>query len=136
MALTITGDRIDGLTEPLTATGRFTDDATFVADLGGRQVSAVVVEGDDAIEVRVAAGRHPLPPPRPALGRRGNPAATARSSPPSPAASLPSYVAVGQAVAVGDRLLVLEAMKMEHRLTAKVGWRGPRGARRRRRSGG
>ncbi len=29
-------------------------------------------------------------------------------------------VAVGQSVAVGDRLLVLEAMKMEHRLTATV----------------
>jgi 3-methylcrotonyl-CoA carboxylase alpha subunit len=29
-------------------------------------------------------------------------------------------VSIGQSVAAGDRLLVLEAMKMEHRLTAKV----------------
>jgi len=29
-------------------------------------------------------------------------------------------VAVGQGVAAGDRLLVLEAMKMEHRLVAKL----------------
>jgi 3-methylcrotonyl-CoA carboxylase alpha subunit len=39
---------------------------------------------------------------------------------PMPGRVLAVDVTPGQAVAEGDRLLVLEAMKMEHRLTARV----------------
>ena len=119
VALTIDGDRIGGFGGPVTASGRFTDDVNFEADIDGRRVHAVVVRDDAAIEVRIAgrADRLSLRAPRVAAAEPGG---DGRVVAPMPGRVLALDVAVGQGVAVGDRLLVLEAMKMEHRLTAKA----------------
>ena len=119
IALTITGDTVEGLGAPITATGRFLDDARFVADLDGRRVDAVVVGDDDGIEVRIAGVAHRLTLRAPRTTAT-EPGGDGRVVAPMPGRVLALDVAVGAAVAVGDRLLVLEAMKMEHRLTAKV----------------
>ena len=108
---------------PRTATGRFTGDVTFAADLAGRRVDAIVVQGegrdDDHIEVRIAgtAARLSLRAPRTVAAAPGG---DGRVVAPMPGRVLALDVSVGHSVAVGDRLLVLEAMKMEHRLTAKA----------------
>jgi 3-methylcrotonyl-CoA carboxylase alpha subunit len=121
VALTIDGDRIDGLRhgEVVQATGRFVDDIRFEADIGGRLVHAVVIRNDTGIEVRIAgvAARLSLRAPR-AAGVE--PGADGRVLAPMPGRVLALDVAVGQSVAPGDRLLVLEAMKMEHRLVARI----------------
>ncbi len=118
-ALTITKDVVDGLPVPVMATGAFIDDIAFAADIDGRRVDAIVVAVDDTVEVRIAgvAAR---------LTRRASRVATTETGgdgrilAPMPGRVLALDVAVGTGVAVGDRLLVLEAMKMEHRLVAKV----------------
>jgi len=119
VALTITGAVIEGLGEPLTATGRFTGDVTFAADLDRRRVEAIVVRDDDTVEVRIAgtAARLSLRAPRAASAEPGG---DGRVIAPMPGRVLALDVSVGAQVAVGERLLVLEAMKMEHRLVAKV----------------
>ncbi len=127
IALTITGDRIEGLptavllsaASPLTATGRFVDDATFTADVGGREVRAVVVTDDDAVEVRIAGSATRFLRRAPRVGGEA-PGGDGKVTAPMPGRVLTVDVAIGQSVAAGDRLLVLEAMKMEHRLTAKL----------------
>ena len=119
VALTIDGDRIDGLSARVTATGRWLDDVRFEADIGGRLVHAVVVRGDGTIEVRVAgrADTLLLRAPRAATAEPGG---DGRVVAPMPGRVLALDVQAGQSVSIGDRLLVLEAMKMEHRLVAKV----------------
>ena len=119
VALTVTGDAIEGLSEPLTASGRFTGDVTFAADVGGRRVDAVVVRDEDMVEVRIAgvAARLSLRAPR---STAAEPGGDGRVTAPMPGRVLALDVAVGYVVAAGDRLLVLEAMKMEHRLIAKL----------------
>ena len=104
---------------PLTATGRFTGDITFAAEIASRRVDAVVVADEDTIEVRIAgtAARLSLRAPRAATAEPGG---DGRVLAPMPGRVLALDVGVGAAVEVGDRLLVLEAMKMEHRLVAKV----------------
>jgi 3-methylcrotonyl-CoA carboxylase alpha subunit len=101
------------------ATGHFTGDVTFAADLAGRHVEAVVVRDDDTVEVRIAgvAARLSLRAQRAASTEPGG---DGRVIAPMPGRVLALDVSIGAQVAVGERLLVLEAMKMEHRLVAKV----------------
>ena len=74
---------------------------------------------EDTIEVRIAgtAARLFLRAPRAATAEPGG---DGRITAPMPGRVLALDVREGQTVAAGDRLLVLEAMKMEHRLTAKT----------------
>ena len=110
---------VDGAIAPLTATGRFTGDITFAADIAGRRVAAVVVADDDTIEVRISgtASRLSRRAPRIAAVQPGG---DGRVTAPMPGRVLALDVQVGQRVVAGDRLVVLEAMKMEHRLVAKL----------------
>ncbi|WP_419814576.1 acetyl/propionyl/methylcrotonyl-CoA carboxylase subunit alpha [Glacieibacterium sp.] len=111
--------RVGGLAAPVTARARWVDDLTLEADLDGNLVRAVVLIAGASIEVRLA-GKVALLSTRPArLDPRGL-ASDARVTAPMPGRVLALDVAVGQAVAIGDRLLVLEAMKMEHRLSARL----------------
>ena len=126
-ALTLTPEqgrwRIAGLETAPLGTGHWADAApdavSFVADLDGHQITAVVILRPDTVEVRLA-GRVAV------LGRRAVAAAArglasdAQATAPMPGRVLALDVAVGQAVTAGERLLVLEAMKMEHRVVAKV----------------
>ena len=87
IALTITGDTVEGLGEPLTATGHFTDDVAFAADLAGRRVEAIVVRDEDAVEIRIAGVAAHLSLPRPADRHPPSPAATGGSPRRCPVAS-------------------------------------------------
>ena len=119
VALTITGEVVDGLAVPVMATGAFIDDIAVAVDIDGRRVNAIVVADADTVEVRIAgvAARLSRRAPRVAAAEPGG---DGRVLAPMPGRVLALDVSVGTAVAVGDRLLVLEAMKMEHRLVAKV----------------
>ncbi len=117
--LTLEGSGITGLAEPLTATGRWRDGSNFEADFGGELVRATVLMGESAIEVRVG-GRAFRIGTRPATAAASADASDGKIRAPMPGRILTLGVEVGQSVEAGDRLLVLEAMKMEHRLTAAV----------------
>ena len=89
------------------------------ADLGAHMASGHVVMSDGAVEVRSAGQSFKLTtraPPRAAVAGAGDGRVTA----PMPGRVLAVDVTPGQSVAAGDRLLVLEAMKMEHRITARA----------------
>jgi 3-methylcrotonyl-CoA carboxylase alpha subunit len=74
--------------------------------------------GDDAVEIRLAGQTWRLS--RRAAPKAAHAGATdGRIVAPMPGRVLSVDVVAGQAVAAGDRLLVLEAMKMEHRITAR-----------------
>ncbi len=110
---------IDGLAAPVAARARWLDDITLEADFGDALVRAVVLLGGDTVEVRLD-GRVAQLTTRPARADAKGLASDARVTAPMPGRVLALDVRVGQPVAVGDRLLVLEAMKMEHRLLAKL----------------
>jgi 3-methylcrotonyl-CoA carboxylase alpha subunit len=89
------------------------------ADLGARMASGHVVQSDGAVEVRLAGQSFRLAtraPKKDAVAGAGD----GRINAPMPGRVLAVDVAAGQSVAAGDRLLVLEAMKMEHRITARA----------------
>jgi 3-methylcrotonyl-CoA carboxylase alpha subunit len=87
-------------------------------DVGGTVLPATVVPHTGAVEVRLAgqSWRLNTRPPRVKDASGGD----GRIIAPMPGRVLAVDVTPGQAVAEGDRLLVLEAMKMEHRLTARI----------------
>ncbi len=86
-------------------------------DMAGTALPATVVPHKAAVEVRLAGQTWRLGtrPPRVADSAGGS----ADMKAPMPGRVLAVDVSAGQSVAEGDRLLVLEAMKMEHRLTAR-----------------
>lgn len=109
--------KVTGLGEPMPATGRWRDAVQFEADFRGDMVRAVVLREADAIEVRLGGRAFRLGLTAPRAGAGGDASGgTVRA--PMPGRVLQLAVAPGQTVAAGDRLLVLEAMKMEHRLNA------------------
>jgi 3-methylcrotonyl-CoA carboxylase alpha subunit len=114
-----TGTRVEGLGETRILAGRWVDDLMFEADLDGRLVRAAVLISGAAVEVRLE-GRVAHLSTRPLATDAKGLASDARVTAPMPGRVLALDVAVGMTVAVGDRLLVLEAMKMEHRLVARV----------------
>jgi len=110
--------RIGGLAEPVSGSGRFVGGATFEADVDGELVHAVVLRHGSDVEVRVGGRAFRIgtqPPKAAAVGAGGGGKIVA----PMPGRVLGVFVKPGQKVEAGERLLVLEAMKMEHRLTAK-----------------
>jgi 3-methylcrotonyl-CoA carboxylase alpha subunit len=88
-------------------------------DLAGRLVPVTVVRHASDVEVRLAGQTWRLATRPPAQADHGG--SDGRITAPMPGRVLAVDVAPGQSVASGDRLLVLEAMKMEHRLTARAG---------------
>ncbi len=86
-------------------------------NIDGAPTAAVVISGPDRIEVRIAGETHAFAtvPPRAAASAA---ASDGRIAAPMPGRVLTLGVKPGQRVEAGERLLVLEAMKMEHRLVA------------------
>lgn len=121
LMLTASGGRtrIAGLGEPAEAQARWLDDITLEADLGGRLVRAVVLIAGTSVEVRLG-GQVAQLSTRPAAADAKGLASDARVTAPMPGRVLALDVKIGQQVTVGERLLVLEAMKMEHRLLARI----------------
>jgi 3-methylcrotonyl-CoA carboxylase alpha subunit len=92
---------------------------TISADLGATMANGHVVMADGAVDVRMAGQSFRLAtraPQRDAVAGAGD----GRINAPMPGRVLAVDVIAGQSVAAGDRLLVLEAMKMEHRITARA----------------
>jgi 3-methylcrotonyl-CoA carboxylase alpha subunit len=87
-------------------------------DLAGQLLHVTAVPGDGVIDVRMAGQSWLLGTRPPRVKDVGG--GHAHMMAPMPGRVLAVDVTPGQAVAEGDRLLVLEAMKMEHRLLARV----------------
>ena len=111
--------RVGGLPGIGEVTARRDGSHGIVIDLAGTLLAATAVVHVGEVEVRLAgqSWRMATRPPRKAEQGGGDGSVKA----PMPGRVLSVDVAPGQAVAEGDRLLVLEAMKMEHRLTARAG---------------
>ena len=111
--------RIGGLAGIGEVTAARTGAHGLTIDLAGTLLSATVVPQAGAAEVRLAGQTWRLATHPPRVADHGG--GDGRITAPMPGRVLAVDVAPGQAVAEGDRLLVLEAMKMEHRLTARAG---------------
>jgi 3-methylcrotonyl-CoA carboxylase alpha subunit len=115
-----TGGRfhLSGL-ESLAELGARRDGLAIVLDAGGTPIAGHVVHDKDAIEVRLAGHTYRLATRAPLKAAQAGPG-DGRIIAPMPGRVLAVDVTAGQGVAAGDRLLVLEAMKMEHRITARA----------------
>ena len=110
------GWAIDGLAVPMVVRGRWLDDIGFAIDFAGRRVDAVVVMDETGVEIRRGGVATRFAWTAPAAA--SDSAHDGRIRAPMPGRVLALDAVVGNTVAAGARLLVLEAMKMEHRLTA------------------
>jgi len=118
------GATVDGATLPLgrvACTASAPGVETVAFELDGRPCRAVVVRRRDAILVAIGGRTHVFatgedPRAGGAGGRAGSEIVTA----PMPGKVVSVLVAVGDAVEVGQPLVVLEAMKMESTLVAEV----------------
>jgi 3-methylcrotonyl-CoA carboxylase alpha subunit len=112
------GFRIHGLDAPVEGNTTWNGPNSIEADIGGELVRAVIVERDGGFELRTG-GRAFVFGTR-APSEDAAPAGSGRVTAPMPGRVLGVNVKPGQTVAAGDRLLVLEAMKMENRISAPV----------------
>jgi 3-methylcrotonyl-CoA carboxylase alpha subunit len=111
---------IDGLGKPQHASGCWKDARIFEADFDGQLTRATVIDHLAHIEVRLWGQTVQFSKPDANDGGMALEAKEGAVRAPMPGRVLQLTVTVGQKIAVGDRLLVLEAMKMEHRLIAPV----------------
>jgi 3-methylcrotonyl-CoA carboxylase alpha subunit len=111
--------RIGGLAGIGEVGARRTGPFGLAIDLAGRLLPATVVPQAGAVEVRLAGQSWQLATRPPRLAEQGGSDGSIKA--PMPGRVLAVDVTPGQAVAEGERLIVLEAMKMEHRLVARVG---------------
>jgi 3-methylcrotonyl-CoA carboxylase alpha subunit len=88
-------------------------------DIGGRLLTGHVVMSDGIAEVRIAGQSFRLALRAPRKDAVAG-ASDGLINAPMPGRVLAVDIVIGQSVAAGDRLLVLEAMKMEHRITARA----------------
>ncbi|EMD84558.1 acetyl/propionyl/methylcrotonyl-CoA carboxylase subunit alpha [Pacificimonas flava] len=115
------GYRVSGCDSSEMLSGRWRDDTHIEAVVDGTPMLAIVVFDEDSLEVRIGGE-----------ARRYGTSAAAVEGPaggdgsvvaPMPGRVLNLFVENGKMVEAGERLLVLEAMKMENRLTAPIGGR-------------
>jgi 3-methylcrotonyl-CoA carboxylase alpha subunit len=111
--------RVAGLDDFGEVGARRSADGRITIDHGERLISGVVVRTEQGLEVRMAGQTFPLATRAPRRDAVAG-ASDGRINAPMPGRVLAVDVAAGQVVAAGDRLLVLEAMKMEHRITARA----------------
>jgi len=111
--------RIGGLAGIGEVTARREGTYGIVIDLSGTVLPATVVPHPGEIEVRLAGQTWRLATRAPRKAEHGG--GDGKVKAPMPGRVLSVDITPGQAVAEGERLLVLEAMKMEHRLTARAG---------------
>ncbi|TXG82971.1 MAG: acetyl/propionyl/methylcrotonyl-CoA carboxylase subunit alpha [Sphingomonadales bacterium] len=123
-ALVLTSDGagviIDGLEKPLCARGRWAGDRQFSADLDGDLIHATVLCAPGHVEVRSGGQMFQFLLSPPGTDSESVHGGDGIVRAPMPGRVLSLGVQPGQSVSRGARLLVLEAMKMEHRLDAPV----------------
>jgi biotin carboxyl carrier protein len=98
------------------------DDSTLRLIVAGRAYTAVVARAGDTAYVAIGGAVYVLTPGAGGSDDVGAAAAlaTPRVVAPMPGKVLQVLVEPGQSVSRGDGLLILEAMKMEHRMTAEA----------------
>ncbi|MCP4319294.1 MAG: acetyl-CoA carboxylase biotin carboxylase subunit [Hyphomicrobiales bacterium] len=94
------------------------DDNRIRAMIDGRTVDAVAVAGSDGVSLAIAERRFAFH--RVTAGEEDEARSGGRVLAPMPGLVIDIYVNEGQAVAKGDALAVLEAMKMQHQIIAPV----------------
>ncbi len=107
---------LDGIGE---VNARRLSDGSISADRGGMALHGYVVTSGNGVDVRIAGQTFRLATRAPLKDAVAG-ASDGRIAAPMPGRVLAVDVVPGQTVAVGDRLLVLEAMKMEHRIIARA----------------
>ncbi len=100
----------------LLVSGEREDDARIAASIDGRRVYATVVREADALTVFLAGRSHRLERERPRRIEEEDPGGRLVS--PLPGAVIQVLVEVGQVVGKGQPLMIVEAMKMEHTISA------------------
>jgi 3-methylcrotonyl-CoA carboxylase alpha subunit len=109
---------VDGLDRPYTAEARWIDSQLFEARFAETTEKAVVILRRDAVELRWRGQTFTLARTRTGRGD-AQPSHGARTVvTPMPGRVISVDVSEGARVAIGDRLAVIEAMKMEHRILA------------------
>ena len=110
---------VHGLGPPATARLRCASAAEhrITGDIDGEPTRAVVIASSTQIEVRIAGRTHALALTAPRAATVAT-ASDGRLTSPMPGRVLALTAKPGARVEAGERLLVLEAMKMEHRITA------------------
>jgi 3-methylcrotonyl-CoA carboxylase alpha subunit len=112
--------RIEGLATALAGTGRWREPTRFEADFDGQLIRATVLIQPTSIEVRCWGQTFQLNRPDAVSDAAETAGTDGTVKAPMPGKVLQVLVKPEQSVAAGDRLLVLEAMKMEQRLTAPL----------------
>jgi len=92
----------------------------LIADIGGARVSASVIRRDDRLTVIADRRTHELVLVDRLALAAGQEAAAGSLRAPMPGKVIAVHAAAGDAVEVGQTLMVLEAMKMEHGISAPV----------------
>ena len=110
--------RLNGL-DTIAELGARRDGTALVLDAGNAPITGHVIHGDAAVEVRLNGQTFRLATRAPLKAAQAGPS-DGRIIAPMPGRVLAVDVTTGQTVAAGDRLLVLEAMKMEHRIAARA----------------
>jgi 3-methylcrotonyl-CoA carboxylase alpha subunit len=109
-----------GLEKPVVGSGVWRGPTLFESDFDGQMVRATVLIRPDSIEVRAWGQTFVLGRPELQLGDVKAQDHNGLVRAPMPGRVLAVDVKQGQHVHVGDKLLTLEAMKMEHRLSAPI----------------
>ena len=111
--------RVEGLKQTYAGAARWLDGRIFEAAFGDRIERAVLIPRTDSIELRWRGSTFTLPRGR-APEDAGKGAGSGRVVTPMPGRVVSIHVEPGVEVEAGERLVVVEAMKMEHRITAPM----------------
>jgi len=114
---------VDGQGSPHAVEAALLDPSTLHLTIDGTAHTLPVARVGDAYHIAIAGEVYVVTPSAAGAGERA-PAAGALASPqvvaPMPGKILQVLVRAGDAVAAGDGLLILEAMKMEYRMVAEA----------------
>ncbi|MBT4934172.1 MAG: biotin/lipoyl-binding protein [Rhodospirillaceae bacterium] len=102
----------------LSASGHFDDEGSVIASIDGRRVKAMVCHLDREIVVDVLGQIETLVLDDPAASLEGHEHTGGSLAAPMPGRVVQVSVKAGDQVKTGDPLIVLEAMKMEHTISA------------------